>query len=71
LSIYIYRPVRTRRFKIDGPEAAAFKPCPFCGGGARIKSAATVIIECKKCGALIIKMSLAEAVKAWEPRCAA
>jgi len=46
-----------------------FLPCPFCGcNDIDIRKKKTVIIECKECGALFIKMTIEEAKEAWNER---
>jgi hypothetical protein len=43
-------------------------PCAHCGGEGKIRQRKTVIIECATCGALFIKVSLTDAIAAWNHR---
>ena len=42
--------------------------CPFCGSQPEIRKRATVLIECKLCHAILIRMSIDEAVASWNRR---
>lgn len=43
--------------------------CPFCGcSDVDIRKRKTVIIECKKCKVLFIRMTVSDAKKAWNTR---
>ena len=49
-------------------EVKEIKPCPFCGNHPEIRKRKTVIIECKGCGVLFIKLTKEEAIQAWNKR---
>ena len=45
------------------------KPCPFCGGEAKIQGIKVVWIKCKQCGvATIGYKEEARAIKVWNSR---
>lgn len=49
-------------------EQVKLKPCPFCGGEARLGNWATDFVRCKECRAEQIGLTPAEAIAAWNTR---
>ena len=50
-------------------ESKALKPCPFCGGKAKLRERAHAWIVCSKCGARTATFDYAgQAARAWNKR---